>query len=97
LKWCFFLQDTEGRDTELRYFRDIDRREVDFVIMEDGKPIHFVECKISGKSISRSLRYLKVRFPSVLATQVSLEKDIDVITKDRIRLCSANIFLNAFI
>ncbi len=97
LKWCFFLQDTEGRDIELRYFRDVDRREVDFVIVEDGNPIHFVECKISGKSISRSLRYLKVRFPSVMATQVSLEKDKDLLTKDGIRLCSANNFLNAFI
>ena len=97
LKWCFFLQDTEGRDIELRYFRDVDRREVDFVIVEDGKPIHFVECKISGKSISRSLRYLKVRFPSVLATQVSLEKDKDVLTKDGIRLCSANHFLGTFV
>jgi len=27
LKWCHFLQDTEGRDLELRYFRDMDRRE----------------------------------------------------------------------
>ena len=97
LKWCFFLQDTEGRDIELRYFRDVDRREVDFVIVEDGNPIHFVECKISGKSISRSLRYLKVRFPSVLATQVSLEKDKDVLTKDGIRLCSANNFLGTFV
>jgi len=97
LKWCFFLQDTAGRDIELRYFRDVDRREVDFVIVEDGKPIHFVECKISGKSISRSLRYLKVRFPSVMATQVSLEKDKDVLTKDGIRLCSANNFLGTFV
>lgn len=97
LKWCFFLEDTEGRDIELRYFRDVDRREVDFVIVEDGKPVHFVECKTSGKSLSPSLRYLKVRFPSVTATQVSLEKDIDVVTKEGIRICPANNFLSAFI
>jgi hypothetical protein len=89
--------DTEGRDVELRYFRDVDRREVDFVIVEDGKPVHFVECKTSGKSLSPSLRYLKVRFPSVTATQVLLEKDIDAVTKEGIRICPANNFLSALI
>ncbi len=98
LKWCFFLQDTEGRDVELRYFRDVDRREVDFVIVEDGKPLYFVECKKkSGKDISRPLNYLKTRFPSVQATQVSLEDDIDVITKEGIRICSAHLFLSEFV
>jgi uncharacterized protein len=97
LKWCFFLQDTAGRDIELRYFRDVDRREVDFVVVEDRQPLHFIECKISGKSVSRSLQYLKVRFPAVSATQVLLEKDIDVVTKEGIRVCSANNFLASFV
>ncbi len=96
LKWCFFLQDTEGRDIELRYFRDVDKREVDFVIVEDGTPVHFVECKKSSKDISRSLRYLKLRFPFVQATQVSLENDMDLTTKEDIRLCSAHLFLSDF-
>jgi len=98
LKWCFFLQDTEGRDIELRYFRDVDRREVDFVIVEDGNPLHFVECKKkSGRNISRSLNYLKTRFPFVQATQVSLEDDIDLITKENIRICSAHLFLSGYV
>ena len=88
------MQDTEGRDIELRYFRDVDRREVDFVIVEDGDPVHFIECKKSGKNISRPLNYLKVRFPSVQATQVSLEDDIDLMTKEGIRLCSAHLFFS---
>jgi len=93
LKWCFFLQDTEGRDLELRYFRDVDRREVDFVIVEEGTPSHFIECKTSGKAVSASLRYLKIRFPAVQATQVMLEKDADLMTKDGIRICPAHRFL----
>lgn len=97
LKWCFYLQDYEGRDMELRYFRDVDRREVDFVIMENGEPLHFIECKISGRKISPSLRYLKARFPSVLATQVSLERDVNLMTRDGMRICSANHFLNEFV
>ena len=93
LKWVFFMQDTEGRDVELRYFRDIDRREVDFVIVENSKPIHFIECKTSGKTQSLSLRYLKERFPDVPATQVTLDADLDVLTKDDIHICSADKFL----
>ncbi len=97
LKWCFFLQDAEGRDIALRYFRDIDRREVDFVITEDGKPIHFIECKKSGKEVDPSLKYLKQRFTHVQATQISLEKECDFVTKENIRICSAYKFLKEII
>ena len=97
MKWCLYLQDTEGRDIEVRYFRDIDKREVDFVIIEKGKPIHFIECKTSDKSPAPSLRYLKKRFPAVKATQIILETDIDLTTKENIRLCSAHGFLSYLI
>jgi len=97
LKWCFFLQDTQGRDIELRYFRDIDKREVDFVIVENGKPTLFVECKTAEKEASPSLRYLKNRFPTVKAIQVILEKDLDSIGKDGIRICSAHHFFKDLI
>ena len=40
LKWVHFRQDTQGRDVELRFFRDIDGREVDFVVLEDRRPRH---------------------------------------------------------
>jgi hypothetical protein len=30
-----------GRETELGYFRDSDKREVDFVIVENGRPALF--------------------------------------------------------
>ncbi|MBW2491264.1 MAG: ATP-binding protein [Deltaproteobacteria bacterium] len=97
LKWVFFLQDTEGKNVELRYFRDVDKREVDFVILEDNKPIHFIEAKSSGKVQSPSLRYLKRKFPSVTATQVTLDKEVDVMTKDGIRISSAHLFLRGLI
>jgi predicted AAA+ superfamily ATPase len=97
LKWVFFLQDTEGRNVELRYFRDVDKREVDFVLIEDNKPIHFIEAKSSGKVQSSSLRYLKRKFPSVTATQVTLDKEVDVMTKDGIRISSAHLFLRELI
>jgi uncharacterized protein len=97
LKWCFYLQDTEGRDIELRYFRDVDKREVDFLLVENGKPIQCVECKIAEKDPALSLRYLKKRFPAMSATQVLLEKDLDLMTKEGIRICSAHRFLKDLI
>jgi predicted AAA+ superfamily ATPase len=97
LKWCFFLQDVEGRDVELRYFRDIDRREVEFVIVENQKPTHFLECKTKDKGPSISLKYLKKRFPEVVAIQIVLEGDQDLETKEGIRVCSASQFLKGLV
>lgn len=42
---------------ELRYFRDIDKREVDFVILEDLKSVSFIELKPTDKPISKALPY----------------------------------------
>jgi predicted AAA+ superfamily ATPase len=80
LKWSFFMQDTEGRDVELRYFRDVDRREVDFVLTEDREPILFAECKSSSKRVSTSLNYSKKPFSDVQASQVTLDEDVDLHT-----------------
>ena len=45
LELVHFVQDTEGRDVELTYFRDVDGREVDFVVTEKGNPLRLIECK----------------------------------------------------
>jgi predicted AAA+ superfamily ATPase len=97
LKWCYFLQDTQGREVELRYFRDIDRREVDFVVTENSRPVFFVECKQKDKSISGSLRYLKTRFPEVAAIQLFQGDGQDRTDRDGIRICPAHRFLSELI
>lgn len=97
LKWCHFLQDTEGWQMELRYFRDTDKREVDFVVIKENRPIYFIETKISEKTASSHLKYLKKRFAEVPSVQLSLAGTDDVLTRDDIRLCPANIFLAEFI
>ena len=63
LKWIHREEDLEGRDLELRYFRDVDGREVDFVVVERRKPILFVECKLTSSPLDADLRYLVERFP----------------------------------
>ncbi len=71
LKWIHFQYDVYGRELELRYFRDIDKREVDFVLMENAKPISFVECKWDEVGVSPGLEYIKKRFPKVPCIQIS--------------------------
>lgn len=61
LKYCHFLEDSEGYDMELRYIRDTDKREVDFVVLRDGAPEFAVECKTGERRASSACRYFKER------------------------------------
>lgn len=63
LKYCHWIEDTEGHAMELRYLRDTDRREVDFVALKNRKPLFAVECKSGEKAIGRALHYFAQRTP----------------------------------
>ena len=89
LKWVHFLQDSEGRDLELRYFRDRDGREVDFVVADGRRPVLLVECKWSDAEVDRGLRYLKQRFPDAEAWQLSAVGGKNHLTPDGIRVAPA--------
>ncbi len=97
LKWVHFQVDTSGRALELRYFRDVDKREVDFVVMEDKKPIQFIECKWSDDSINPALHYLKARFKDCDAWQISATGEKDYRSPDGIRVSPAIPFLRTLI
>lgn len=89
LKWVHHQQDVEGRDLELRYFRDTDGREVDFVVTERRRPILLVEAKQRDEGPDRSLRYLKGRFPEAAAWQVSAHGSRDYLSADGMRVAPA--------
>lgn len=97
LKWVHFRQDTEGLDAELRYFRDTDGREVDFIVTEEERPALAVECKWSDSKPSRDLRYWKKRFPECAAWQLTAVGDRDYVTPDGIRVCQAVKFLKTLV
>ena len=63
LKYCHWVEDTEGYSTELRYLRDTDKREVDFVVLKERKPLFAVECKSGEKAVSPAIRYFAERTP----------------------------------
>jgi len=89
LKWVHFQQDAQGRDWQLRYFRDKDGREVDFVVTDREKPLLLVECKLSDGPVDKSLRYLKRRFPEAEAWQISQTGTKDFVTPEGIRVAPA--------
>lgn len=97
LKWVHFQFDSEGRELELRYFRDVDGREVDFVVVERRHPILLVEAKLTSEQASGSLRYLKQRFPASEAYQVHLRGDRESVTHDQIHLWTATRFLSTLV
>ncbi|MBM3317862.1 MAG: ATP-binding protein [Candidatus Eisenbacteria bacterium] len=97
LKWVHFEQDTRGRDLELRYFRDTDGREVDFVVVERRQPLLFVECKWSDQPIDKGIRYLKARFPATESWQVSATGTKDYRTPEGIRVAPAVALLDGLV
>lgn len=61
LKYCHFREDTEGYRMELRFIRDTDGREIDFVVLQEKKPLFAVECKSGEKQPSPHLAYFRQR------------------------------------
>jgi uncharacterized protein len=74
LKYCHWLEDVEGRRMELRYLRDTDGREVDFVVIRDRKPVFAVECKTGDKTASSAARYFAERTTIPVFYQVHLRE-----------------------
>jgi predicted AAA+ superfamily ATPase len=72
LKYCHFVEDVEGHAMELRFLRDTDKREVDFVVLKDRRPIFAVECKTGERSVSPAIRYFAERTPIPRFYQVHL-------------------------
>ncbi len=61
LKYCCYVEDTEGYDMSLQFIRDTDKREIDFVVLKDGSPQFAIECKLSDTRTSSKFEYFKQR------------------------------------
>ncbi len=97
LKWVHYQQDVFGKDLDLRYFRDTDGREVDFVLVERKRPVLLVECKWADTEVDRGLRYLKTRFPDAQAWQLSAVGTKDYQTPEGIRVAPALSLLGSLV
>jgi predicted AAA+ superfamily ATPase len=61
LKYCHYLEDTQGYKMELRFLRDVQGREIDFILLKNKIPLFAVECKTGEKQLSKNIAYFKER------------------------------------
>lgn len=88
LKSMHFLEDRDGHRFHLRYLRDKEGREVDFVLLKEKKVCELVEVKWADEQISPSLSYYKNKLKITQTTQV-IGKQIRPFERDGVRVISA--------
>lgn len=97
LRFVHWQKDVEGRSFELRYFRDVDKHEVDFILLKDRKPWCAIEVKTQEQSLDSNLNYLLQRVSIPYAFQIHLKGNKDwetaKIGQTRVRILPATRFL----
>ena len=58
----------------LKYLRDTDKREIDFIVVKNKKPLFAVECKSNDTALSPHLDYFQKRLKIPKCFQVHLKK-----------------------
>lgn len=96
LKYVHFITDYEGHKAELYFLRDVDKREVDFLVTVGGKPWFAVEVKLNDTTISPHLLYFKERMSIPYLYQVVKKNGVDKLEKG-VRTISAGKFLSGLI
>lgn len=90
LKLCHFLYDGDGLKAELSFLRDVDKKEVDFLVTVDRKPWFAVETKLADEYVSPDLEYFREKLRIPFTYQVirkrgvhRLIRGVHVISADR--------------
>lgn len=96
LKFTHYLHDSEGFDLGLYYLRDVEGREVDFLVTFEQKPWFAVEVKMQETAISKQLKYFSERLKIPYLFQVINASGFDKQVGD-VRLISADKFLAGLI
>ena len=92
LKLVHFLEDYEGYQCRLHYLRSIEKKEVDFMVMADGKPWFMVEAKLNDTKVSPHIKYFQAKLNVPYAYQIVRKSGIDIFS-DGVRVVSADKFL----
>jgi predicted AAA+ superfamily ATPase len=77
LKHLNAIEDYQGRKTSLKTLRTKEKKEVDFVLVIDGKLVSMLEIKLSDSELSPTLRYFykKYQIPAIqLVKNLRLER-----------------------
>ena len=96
LKLVHYLYDYEGEKAELHFIRDINKKEVDFLVTIEKKPWFAVEVKSNNISISKPLVYFREKLNIPFVYQIVNKANVDRFV-DNIRIISADKFLAGLI
>ena len=96
LKFRDYLKEYEGYKTELKYLRNVDKKEMDFLITVNNKPWFAIETKLSETEPSPVIQYFKAKLKIPFLFQVTGTSKIDKI-RDGVRIISADKFLSALV
>lgn len=91
LKHLNHTEDTKGKPCRLETLRTKEKKEVDFVMVEDDEPKRIVEVKLSDAGISPALRYFHNKYGFEAAQVVKNLHNERMV--DGIQLCRASNFL----
>lgn len=93
LKLIHLLYDSAGYKAELHFLRDVEGREVDFLVAIDKKPWLAVEVKSATQAISPSLQYFSAKLKIPYQYQLVETSGVDVM-REGVRVMSIDKFLS---
>lgn len=96
LKFCHYIRDMDGFRAELHYLRNVDKREIDFLITVDRKPWFAVEVKAGNPDVSPNFRYFRERMEVPFWFQVVGKDGVDRLING-VRVISVSKFLTGLI
>ena len=98
LKYCHFNYDVMGEKMELYYLRDLEKREVDFLVTREQKPWLIVECKKQAGGSLTALNYFSQHLKVDQRFMVVLASGVDHVDRSSgIRVVSADRFLSVLV
>lgn len=87
LKFCHFKEDWDGYTMDLRYIRNREGKEVDFLVIQDGKPLFAVECKYKKTTLDPSINYFRNKLDEIpMFYQVHMKSDDDHLVDEKTRI-----------
>ena len=96
LKYCYWLEDTEGRNVTLHFTKQKNEGEIDFVICEDNNPFLFIEVKLSDQEVNPRLKFFKKKYPKAQFFQISLNGKKDYKTAEGVVVTPAANFFKIY-
>ena len=87
-------KDNLGYNAEVNFVRDLEEREIDFMVSIDRRPLFAVEAKYGQKEVSRELLHLKKALGLEKVFVVVMEPNVDYLEQG-VRVISASKFLTA--